>query len=175
MCVYIYIYIYIYTPDIYIYIYIYIHIYIYIYITYIYIYICIYMYMYIYIYIYTYIHTRIYIYIYTHNYIARGCFANWMACAGSPTRRVALVGGDVCSSERFPDHPLTPNPESYMNVTLEGNDKKHVFECALQMLSSSGAGGLITVHCQQRSLDTQPMSECRLDPQPESFAPLPAV
>ena len=24
---------------------------------------------------------------------------------------------------------------------------RHVFECALQMLSSSGAGGLVTVYC----------------------------
>ena len=36
-----------------------------------------------------------------------------------------------------------------MNITLESNKKKHVSECALRMLSSSGAGGLVPAHLVQ--------------------------
>ena len=41
---------------------------------------------------------------------------------------------------------LTPKPESSITIALQPNNYDHVFERALQMLSSSGAGGLVTVH-----------------------------
>ena len=41
---------------------------------------------------------------------------------------------------------LIPTPDKYYTyIVLQQNNKKRVFEGALQMLSSSGAGGLLTV------------------------------
>ena len=41
---------------------------------------------------------------------------------------------------------ITPNPEKFYKYHSVAKQEETLFECALQMLSISGAGGLVTLH-----------------------------
>ena len=87
----------------------------------------------------------IYIYIYIYIYISSGGRrqATSPSAVAAPLWNRALAPLLIMNSFQT---TLSPNPKKYINVALQQNKKNIVFERALQMLSSSGAGGLVTVH-----------------------------
>ena len=95
-------------------------------------YMCMYVCVYIYIYIYTY-YIYIYIYIFIYTYYIHIFYA-----------RVLITA----SSRRMNSFQSALN--TYCS-TLQWNNNKHVFKRALQMLSSSGAGGLVTLRVIHKS------------------------
>ena len=125
---------------------------------YIYMYVCMYIYIYVYtcIYIYIYIHKHIHTYTHTHTCGASGGNGGEKTgLAGCRRRRpttgpmaaAAAPAADASTKTRTSGYcvPCTCEQEEfYTYCCSEQNGHTNVFECAIQMLLSSGAGGLVT-------------------------------
>ena len=112
------------------------------------------------VYAYVHVHIHTYIYIYIHTLHWHTFWRLWRCGHHSLPRllwlSVSRSVASVCVSWRLLHSflclksfqtTLTPNPNKFYNYCSAWDKQKHMFERALQMLSSSGAGGLVTVHC----------------------------